>query len=257
METQRGVLMTKFKMGTIGVVALISLFAIMSWFYGNKMDDLKTSLRKEREEHSTIVSVKDEEIGDYSYRLGVLESDLEDAHVITDAQKDFIDKLQDELDAKVTEINNITVAIDSVQSEGNAEVILVSNGSVVYTINEHKQGYHLTATVVHPSGDYAYTIRQDPLTMELYMFKEKGTGYKIGSIKFPNNPGVVVTKWQLLYDPDTRAWYEKMWENTHFDVGVFGGSNAGISAMLGYKKVMVGPVFTEDGMNFGGVYRLK
>jgi len=227
-------------------------------YYGHKMGKMETRLRKFRERTEQVITTQDEKIGEYIYSLGILEQDLDDAESLSEEQRDVINRLQKNFKAKVDEVALLTVQVDSLESEGVAEIIVMpDNKEITYRVKDHKNGYILDLSLVHPTGDYSYVIKQDPLTMEIYLARENKTDYRIGTIRFPNNPGVVVTQWQLRYDPETRPWYQRFWEDMHFDVGAFGGSSVGISTMVGYKRVTAGPVFTEEGMNLGFVYRIK
>jgi len=249
--------MKNFKLIAIAFVVGFIVLIGTQWVYGKKIDAVRTELRKEREANAEILVVKNAEIGDYTYRLGIMEEDLEDAQALTDEQRLSIDVLQDELNAKVDVISGLSVQVDSLNSQGTAEVVYVLGDTIKYNINENKQGYTLDLVLEHPSGDYNYTIKQDPLTMELYLLKEKGTELRIGSIRFPNNPHVRVTKWDLLYNPDTRSWYQRLWDEVHFSAGIFAGGTNGIMGMAGYKNVMVGPVLTDAGTSMGIMYRIK
>lgn len=244
------------------IAVVVILILVLGWgakaYYGKKIDSLKTAYRLGKEANEQLIKVQNEKIGEYIYSVGILENNIEEARSITKEQQDVIKALQKDLNAKIDEVAFLSVTIDSLKSEGVAEiVILPDSNQIVYKVNEHKEGYKLDFSLTHPTGDYVYVIKQDPLTMEIYLAKEKGSGVRVGSIRFPNNPGVNVSAWELLYDPETRPWYQRFWEDMRFDVGVFGGNTTGISAMIGYKKVVAGPVFTEEGMNLGFVYSIK
>jgi hypothetical protein len=258
METQRGILMKHIKDLALVVVVALLVGAGFNWYYGNKMNKMDDRLREYRENTEQIITMQNEKIGEYTYSLAVQEDDLKDAHNLSELQRDTIDELQDDLKVKVDEVALLSVQLDSVMSEGVAEItIMPDNNEIVYEVHEHKNGYKLDLSLTHPSGDYIYVIKQDPLTMEIYLARENKTEYRVGSIRFPDNPNVLVTNWTILYDPETRPWYQRFWEDMHFDVGVFGGSDYGISTMVGYKRVTAGPVFTEGGLNLGAVYRIK
>lgn len=258
METKRGLLMKNIGQIVRYVIVALLVGASMNFLHTCKLEKLEEKIRTAREQTQELITVQDEKIGEYTYNIGVLEDNLKKALDLSDDQKEAIKVLQKDLNAKIDQIALLKVAIDSVESSGVADIIeIVDMGKIQYKINEHKDGYKLSVVLDHPTGDYTYVIKQDPLTMEIFLAKEKKTGYRVGSIRFPNNPGVVVTQWEILYDPDTRPWYTKFWEDMHLDVGAFGGNTVGLTTMVGYKKVMVGPVFTEEGMNLGFVYRVK
>ena len=249
----------KINIKTLVIIVATGLvcFLALSWYYNRQLDKKDDQIRLNREELSAVEEYYDDKIGTYSARLGTLSDNLQKEKGITDEQREAIKQLQKNLNAKINEINLLTVRIDTLLSEGQAEIIYAEADTVTYKIHEYKQSITLDVIIHHPSGNYTTSIVQDPLTMELYMAKEKGTGYRVGSIRFPNNPHITVSKWDLIYDEDLRPWYQRIWDNIHFDVGAFGGNSAGISTMIIYNRLGAGPVFTEEGMNIGIVYRLK
>lgn len=250
--------MTKFKYIMLAIIVAVLSVGVTKYIYGNETDKLTNELRKEREKNAEIVSNYSAEIGVYQTKLATQESNLKEASSLLDSQISTIKELEKELDSKVEMINALEITVTELQSSGIASITVASGDSVTYKIDEYKEGVSFKLTLQHPSGEYTYTIKQDPISMELYVSKEKGTGLKVGTVRFPNNPNLTVSEWNIIYDPDTRAWYQRIWDNTTFQVGAFGGrSDAGIMGFLGYKKVSVGPVWTEEGASIGVLYKVK
>jgi len=246
-----------FKTIVVAVACVLLAFGVTKWYYGNELDDIRTELRKEKEKYSTMVVEYNDQLGEVYSLLGVKEDQLNEAVQLTEKQKDDLKRLQKELNSKINIINNLTVQIDSLSSEGQSEIVVTGPDSVTYHVKEHKNGVGLDLTLEHPSGHYNYVITHDPINMELYIAKRNDDKLTIGAIRFPDNPNIKVGSWDLIYDTDTRPWYQKIWDDIHWNAGVFAGSNAGVITTLGYKKVSAGPVFTEDGMSIGVMYTLK
>ena len=249
-----------FSFKTIFVVAIsVALTYIgLNWYFNKKLDDRDTQIRKMKEETAELVVTHNEMIGEYSYRLGVLADNLKDEKSISEEQRDIIKELEDELDAKTTQVHSLSVVIDSLYSSGTADIIIIPDtDEKIYNINEHLQGIRFALSLTHPTGDYNYTVAHDPVFMELYVAKEKESGIKIGSVRFPNNPYIHISSWEMYYDTDVRPWYQKLWDDMHIDVQAFAGETNGLGVSAGYKRVLVGPIFTEDGMSMGAIYRLK
>lgn len=239
------------------VVIAVAVFAGTKWYYGKEIQSVKNTLREFREEHSVIVNSYDEQIGDYQTKLAIQETNLAKSSSLLEEQKATIKVLEKDLDAKVEIVNTMSVQIDSLKTAGVASHVTIAGDTIQYRIKEHKSGVGLDLTLTHPSGEFNYTIVHDPIKMELYVAKEKSTEMKVGSIRFPNNPNLLVTEWDIFYSKDTRGFFEKIWDDVHASIGVYGGPDSGVFGFLGYKKVGFGPVISEKGTSFGFIYRLK
>jgi len=249
--------MNNIKTIALFVVIAVAIFMGTKWYYGKEIRSQRQALRLEREQNAVVVDNYNERIGEYQTKLAIQEGNLSGAQSIVEEQRDVIKELEKDLDAKVEVVNTLTVMVDSLESAGVADIIVVQGDTLTYHIEEHKGGVGLDLTLKHPSGEYKYTIIHDPIKMELYIAREKGTDMKIGAIRFPNNPNLEVGVWDIFYDPDTRGWFEKIWDDVHAEIGVFGGADTGVFGFAGYKKVGFGPVLTEHGTSFGFIYRLK
>jgi len=246
-----------FKQIVVVAVAIGLTYGVLTFLHNKEIDGKNTALRLERESHSQVVEAYNEQIGVYTTRLGELTTNLTKEKRLTDEQRNRIKALEKDLGVKIDEVNTLTIAFDAISDSGQAAVIIAEGDSMTYNIDDYKNGVRLTMALKHPSGAYNYSILHDPLAMEIYGSKEKDSGIRIGSIKFPTADYMKIESWQLFYDEDTRPWYSMLWDDIHLDVGAFGGPSAGLSLHIGYKRVGVGPVFTEQGMNVGIVYRLK
>jgi hypothetical protein len=239
------------------VVIVLSVIMATRWYYGREIQSLNDRFREYREENSVIVNHLNTEIGEYQSKVAIQEKDLTKTKSLLEEQRTVVKELEKDLDVKVEIVNTLAIQVDSLRTAGIASFVIVEGDTVQYHIKEHKNGVGLDLTLKHPSGEFNYTIVHDPIKMELYVAKEKTSEMKVGSIRFPNNPGLSITQWDIFYDPDTRGWFEKLWDDVHFSLGVYGGADSGVFGFAGYKKVGFGPVITEKGTAFGFIYRLK
>lgn len=249
--------MKNFK--TIFYACLVGLvvFAGTNFYFSKQLGKQRIALRKEREKNTEIVNTYNEKIGEYQTTIAIQDEDLKKSSALSDSQTVAIGALEKDLNAKIEMISSLTIQMDSLRYSGNAVVTIVKGDTLTYTIKEHRNGIGLDFTLNHPQGTYFYTIKHDPLKMEVYLSKDKNTGVKIGTIRFPNNPNISVTGWDILYDPDTRQWYQKFWDDISMQAGLFAGPEAGAMAMVGYKKISIGPVLTESGTSAGILYKIK
>ena len=239
------------------IVIIGFIFYGTQCYYKNKLSDIAVQLNNEKAKTEKIETKYNEQIGKYTTKLAYLESNLKESGYVTDKQKNTIKILEKELNAKINEVSILGIQIDSLQNSGQAQIIVTQKDTIRYTISEKKNGVGLYLTLWHPQGTYSYTIKHDPLTMELYMAKDKSTGFKVGSVIFPNNDNIKVSRWDILYDPDTRAWYQKFLDDIKVKGGILLGDYNGVYMSVGYKKISLGQAFIESGKSYILSYEIK
>lgn len=237
----------------VGVVVFIGTSFIKS----RQIDNIKDKLREEREAYEKVIVQKDEQLGEYFTLVGTLQDNLSKEQTLTNAQKEMIKILEKSLKGKMQEISFLKLKIKDLTGSGIADSIVVVGDTITYTVEDIKQGAKLRFTLDHPSGRYNYNIVYDPLSMEIYMVREKGTGIKVGSIRFPEQPWITVGSWNLVYDTDTRPWYQRFYDNLNLYTGAVVGEDLGMLASVGYNRVNIGVVITEESSGYLLMYKLK
>ena len=246
-----------FKNIVILAISVLLVFMGAKWYYGGQADEAQRRYLEERQRNNELVVEHDTEIGQYVTTVSVLEDNIRDAEAALGIKDGVIERLQEQLDAKIQEVNALTIQIAALQEAGQADIIVVDGDSLTYRVAEKTNGVGLDLKLEHPGGSYNYTITHDPIRMELYMAKDNQSQLRVGSIRFPDAPYINVTQWDIVYDPELRPWWKRIWDDVNMHAGVFAGNDLGLITTVGYKNVNVGPMFTEGGMSLGFLYKVK
>lgn len=234
-----------------------AIFVIMSFFHDREVQSIKEQWLAQIRENAELEERHTDEIGDYYTQITQISLNLEKEKSLSKDLRKTLKSLQKELGTKIDLINMITIQVDTLKNSGNSVITQETEENRIYKLTEHSGGVTLSLGLEHPSGVYNYMIIHDPIEIELYTGRTKDNSIEIGSIRFPTADYLSVSSWRIIKDEDTRKWYEKIWENTHCDIGIFAGPNLGMSASIGYNKISVGPIVTEDGMSLGIWYKIK
>lgn len=237
------------------IFAALAVFFVVRWYYTGQINKKEVELRKSREETAQLNTQHSAALGEISTKLAVVSDNLKKEESLTKEQKDNLKRLQKELDIKVDEISYLRMEIDSLNFHGVADTITIE-GVKTYTVVEKQNGATVDISLKHPTGQYELNIKQDPISMELYMSKDSN-GDKVGAIRFPNQPWIHTTSWQVVYDPDTRTWYQKIWDDLGLELGAFAGSDTGFAGIVSYKRLNIGQVLTKEGNSMYMGYSIK
>jgi len=240
----------------IAALAIIATHKITTIYMNKQVEKLQSKLVQVQLEEQNLKKHYNEKIGNYQTIIATQTANLHNYEKQLNETKGTIRQLENQLNQKIEIISHMSVTIDSLLSAGQAAIEHTTNDTVIYTINETIQGTHLVVKLTHPGGNYVYKITYDPISMNIYITKTKNN-IRIGAVTIPDRPDITITDWQLIYDKDTRTWYQRLWDNVHFNVGVVGGSDVGTFLALGYTDLSLGTMVTNNGGSALLMYTLK
>lgn len=240
----------------ISVVVVVILTTIVLGFINDKkIDKYKEAIDKLNRQQTELTTFYNDKVGEYTTTVANISESLKNERDLTKNQQETIKALEKTIRAKTNEIGLLTMAIDTLKANGNA-IVIVKGDTLVYSIKEDTLGVNLEVNVEHPSGKYDVFLAHNPIELEIYMLKDK-MGQRVGAIRFIDAPWLSLKRWEVYTDPDTRAWYQRIWDNINLRIGAFAGNDQGVFGTIGYGRVNIGHMYSDNGGSVMFGYDIK